>query len=71
MSETLSPSRRLLDAKQVAGLLGCNWRTVYRNADLGIMPFGLKIGALRRWDAAELDKWIAAGCPSVDVRGAR
>ena len=67
--ETLSPCRQLLTAKQVAERLGCSWRTIYRNADMGAMPFGVKIGALRRWDAAELDSWIEGGCKPV--QGAR
>jgi excisionase family DNA binding protein len=54
--------RRLLNAKETAELLGCSWRTVLRLADRGAIPPGYKLGALRRWDAAELDAFIANGC---------
>lgn len=69
MIETIAPCRQLLTAKQVAARLGCSWRTIYRLADMGRMPFGVKIGALRRWDAEEIERWIADG--SKPVKGAR
>jgi predicted DNA-binding transcriptional regulator AlpA len=56
------PPRRFLDAKQVGIRLGCSWRHVLRMADRGLMPWGVKLGALRRWDADQLEAWIAAGC---------
>lgn len=59
------PTRHLLDAKQLASKLGCSWRTVYRMADAGQIPFGIKIGALRRWDAIEIDRWIAEGAKPI------
>jgi excisionase family DNA binding protein len=63
-AQIVEPSRRLIDAKEAGRLLGCSWRTIYRLADKGAIPPGYKIGALRRWDAAEIDKFIAAGCPA-------
>jgi excisionase family DNA binding protein len=58
-------ARRLIDATEAARLLGCSWRTVLRHADAGRIPPGYKLGALRRWDAAELDSFIAGGCKPV------
>ncbi len=55
----------MLDAKQVGLRLGCSSRHALRLADAGLMPWGVKIGALRRWDAAELESWIANGCKPV------
>jgi excisionase family DNA binding protein len=54
--------RRLIDAKQVARLLGCSWRTVLRLADAGKMPWGVRLGGLRRWDVREIEAFIEAGC---------
>ncbi len=34
-------------------------------ADAGRLPAGVKLGSLRRWDKAELEAWISAGCPAV------
>jgi predicted DNA-binding transcriptional regulator AlpA len=66
---TTTPRSRLGDAKQVGALLGCSWRHVLRMADRGLMPWGLKIGALRRWDMAEIEAWIAGGCKPVRQAG--
>lgn len=58
-------NRKLIDAKETARLLGCSWRTVLRLADSGRIPWGIKLGALRRWDASELDQFIADGCKPI------
>lgn len=55
----------LLDVKQVAALVNASPRTVYRLADAGKMPFGLKLNGMRRWRRAELIAWLDAGCPPV------
>jgi predicted DNA-binding transcriptional regulator AlpA len=55
-------SRRLVNAEEVGHMLGCHWRTVYRLADRGAMPWGCKLGALRRWDVQEIEAFIAGGC---------
>jgi predicted DNA-binding transcriptional regulator AlpA len=61
-------TRRLLDVHDVAALMRCSWRTVLRLADAGKLPWGVKIGGLRRWDSVVIDSYIANGCPPV--RGA-
>jgi predicted DNA-binding transcriptional regulator AlpA len=62
---TTTSTRRMLDAKAVGARLGCSWRTVLRLADRGAMPPGVKLGALRRWDAEQIEKWICADCKPV------
>jgi predicted DNA-binding transcriptional regulator AlpA len=42
-----------------------------RHADAGRIPSGYKLGALRRWDASELDAFIASGCKPPKAKGAR
>jgi predicted DNA-binding transcriptional regulator AlpA len=61
-------ARRLIDAKEAGRVLGMSWRTVLRHADAGRIPPGFKLGALRRWDAAELDAFIAGGCKPLRTR---
>jgi predicted DNA-binding transcriptional regulator AlpA len=56
------PPRRLIDARETGRVLGCSWRTVYRLADAGRIPPGYKLNALRRWDLAEIEAFIAGGC---------
>jgi predicted DNA-binding transcriptional regulator AlpA len=57
-----SVPRRLGDAKAVGRVLDMSWRTVYRLADAGKIPYGFKLGALRRWDLAEIEAFIGGGC---------
>jgi excisionase family DNA binding protein len=63
-SDVASP-RRLIDAKEVARILGCSWRHVMRLADQGTLPWGVKLGTLRRWDMDQIEAWIRAGCKPV------
>lgn len=55
---------RLLDVAAVAGLLAVSSRHVRRLADSGRMPRPKRLGTLVRWDRAEIERWIAEGCPS-------
>jgi predicted DNA-binding transcriptional regulator AlpA len=57
-----APSRQLIDASQLARMLGCSSRTVFRLADGGKIPWGIKLGGLRRWDVVEIEAFLAAGC---------
>jgi excisionase family DNA binding protein len=65
LPEVKAAARRFLDVKEVGARLGCSWRHVLRLADRGAMPPGIKLGALRRWDADQLEAWIADGCKPV------
>lgn len=58
----------LLDVGAVAAMLGCSTRHVYRLADSGRMPRPVKLGALNRWRPAEIENWLASGCPSCRER---
>ena len=68
-SATVSESGALLTVRQVAALLGCSARHVYRLADRGAMPRPVKLGdVLVRWNrrtgdaATGIEDWIAGGC---------
>lgn len=54
----------LIDVHDVAALLKCSARHIWRMADAGKMPRPHKIGALCRWDRAVIEQWVADGCPS-------
>jgi predicted DNA-binding transcriptional regulator AlpA len=64
-------TRRLGDAKAVGRVFGLSWRTIYRLADRGLIPQGIKIGAARRWDMIEIDNFIKSGCKPPKARGGR
>jgi len=70
--ETAQPSRpasRVWDVHQVSELLGCSARHIFRMADDGLMPWGFKFGALRRWNAEEIERWIADGGKPCEREG--
>lgn len=52
----------LLDAVQVANLLNCSKRHVFRLADSGKMPRPVRLGSLVRWRRVSLIAWISDGC---------
>ena len=55
----------LLDVKQVAAMLCCSPRHVYRMSDAGAMPRPRHVGALVRWCRSEIEQWVADGCKPV------
>jgi excisionase family DNA binding protein len=54
-----------LEVGELAEMLGCSCRTVYRRADAGLIPPGVKLGGHRRWNRAQIHQWISAGCPRM------
>ena len=65
----IASSCQLLGGAEVAKMLGCSTRHVLRQADAGRMPWGVKVGNLRRWPVKALEDWIMAGCPAVRKLG--
>ena len=62
----------LLNVGDLARMLDCSPRHVYRMCDAGKMPKPLRLGALVRWDRNVIETWISDGCPSVRAgRGER
>lgn len=55
----------LLDVGDVARLLSCSERHVYRLSQSRRMPEPVKLGALIRWKRADVETWLAAGCPDA------
>jgi len=54
----------LLGVKAVAELLDCSVRHVHRLRDGGKMPRPVRLGGLVKWRRAEIEQWVASGCPS-------
>jgi len=69
--ERLQRPIAMLTVNEVAAVLRCSPRTVYRLADAGKMPSPCRLGALVRWPSAVVESWIAEGCPGVTVRRIR
>ncbi|MCY2924937.1 MAG: helix-turn-helix domain-containing protein [Planctomycetota bacterium] len=53
----------LLTICQVAAILDCSPRTVYRLVDAGRVPAPHRLGSLLRWNPVVIQTWIAEGCP--------
>ena len=53
----------LLTAEQLAVRMNLSRRTIYRLIAAGRMIHPLRLGGIVRWRAAEVEAWIAAGCP--------
>ena len=54
----------LLDVNQVAALLNCSSRHIYRLSDAAKMPRPVKLGNLVRWSRHVIETWIDNGCQS-------
>ena len=61
----MPPGRMLIDVRTVAAKYAADERSIFRWADAGKIPFGVKLGSLRRWDATVIDEHIAGGCCPV------
>jgi excisionase family DNA binding protein len=60
----------LITAEEVAGMLDISTRTLWRLVSARRIVAPLKIGGSTRWRRAEIEAWVAAGCP-VPGRGER
>lgn len=61
----------MLNVQEVATILRCSPRTVYRLADARKMPSPCRLGALVRWPCSVIERWIAEGCPAGAPRRQR
>jgi len=72
-SAELTPceSSLLINVSDVAKLLKCSVRHIWRLADSGRMPRPYKIGALCRWDRRVILRWVNDGCPNCRSTSSR
>ena len=61
----------MLTVHDVARMLNCSARTIYRLTDAGKMPRPVKLNALVRWPRQVVEQWIADGCPDQRKGGLR
>jgi excisionase family DNA binding protein len=61
----------VLSVNDVAKLLACSSRHIYRLCDGGLMPRPLKLGGLNRWLRSEVDTWLKSGANPVQTRARR
>lgn len=60
--QTLADSLLLSD-RQVAALLSCSRRTVWKMASCGDLPKPVRVGSRTvRWRRTDIEAWVANGC---------
>ncbi len=57
------PNGLLLDAQELADELRLSLRHVRRLDDTGKLPRAIRLGKSVCWSRAEIERWVAAGCP--------
>ncbi|TWT41785.1 Prophage CP4-57 regulatory protein (AlpA) [Phycisphaerae bacterium RAS1] len=61
------PQPLLLRAAEAAALLGLKKTSFYGKLSQGVIPAPIRIGGGDpRWRRAELEQWVADGCPRPD-----
>ena len=58
----------LMDAREVAHVLGVSVRHVFRLRDLESMPPPVRLGGAVRWQRRTLQDWINNGCPAHSLK---
>jgi excisionase family DNA binding protein len=66
-----STKKAMLTVHDVARMLNCSARTVYRLTDSGRIPRPVKLNALVRWPREVIERWVASGCPDQRKGGLR
>jgi predicted DNA-binding transcriptional regulator AlpA len=56
-----------LNAVQASQLCGVSERSWHRLSSQGKTPQPIRLGRSVRWRKTELDRWLAAGCPTRDA----
>lgn len=54
----------LIDARQVAEILGRSTVSVRRDDLAGRLPSPVRIGGSKKWRREEITAWVRSGCPS-------
>ena len=58
------PPSLLLSAQILGKRLGVSVRTLWRLRSSGKLPRPVRLGGAVRWRSADIDAWVAAGCPN-------
>ena len=60
----IAPPPAAYEAADIASLIKCSVRHIWRLSDGGLLPPPFRLGRLVRWNKTVIDAWIAAGCPA-------
>ncbi len=62
-TDGITVSTQMLTADELAALLKVSRRTIWRMRSSGQLPRPIKVGGAVRWRLADIEVWIAEGCP--------
>ncbi len=65
---TAPPQPLLVDIHALAGLLDRSVASLERDQAAGRLPAPVRIGGSKRWRRADIEAWVAAGCPAQPTR---
>jgi predicted DNA-binding transcriptional regulator AlpA len=63
-SEVLNVQATMITAQQLAGKMQISTRSLWRKLSAGLVPRPIRIDGIVRWRLAEVEQWIADGCPA-------
>ena len=61
--KTPPPPPLLIDIRQLAVLLNRSVASLERDQAAGRLPAPVRIGGSKKWRCADIETWVAAGCP--------
>lgn len=61
-------STLMLSAQMLAKRLAISVRTLWRLRSAGKIPPPIRLGGAVRWRTADIEAWVAAGCPNPPSR---
>jgi excisionase family DNA binding protein len=67
-SSSSTASVTLWNVSEVAKVMACSTRHVRRMTDAGTMPSPVRLSSAVRWRRADIERWIADGCPNLAKR---
>ena len=60
-----TPTALLIDIRALSAMLSRSVASLERDQAAGRLPPALRIGGSRLWRRAEIEDWVAAGCPDA------
>lgn len=57
------PESLLIDIRTLSALLDRSIAALERDATAGRLPRAVRLGGSRKWVRAEIEEWVATGCP--------
>jgi len=68
-TKTAPPTPLLVDIQQLAVLLTRSVASLERDQAAGRLPAPVRIGGSKKWRQADIEAWVAAGCPVRTTTG--